>query len=408
MKARDRVKLCIEQARNHSGETALRAVINAVKILADQLKDELTEQPKPIPPHETHIGLIESNDGKTAICVDGGRFDGWILYKHADGQWVSQSKATPAEINEARELWANRITEPSVPPTPEPLLVERLKKAYIFAEMEAIAGGGDPVDMGVRAILTSLSTTPVAMMTADHVATLCGGEDYSPTDRRYARVAVQAFQEFIAPIVAAKDARITELESSHVDLQKSLARERELEKRIAELTTPMAVDRKTPGRVGFEGRTFAQIDAHELPVDKAVQWSLLDDDEQTFEEIGAQAVLRAFGNSPPGQTTQPNAADALRRVRKSFAGYQGECAAVVREAIDDELAKISAKPSSDPATPKLLATENELRGSYFCTEFPFRPYLHVGHDIEVDDIPRILKLGRNDIIEVRVVERAKP
>ena len=162
MKARDRVTLCIEQARNHSGETALRALTNAVEILADQLKDE-------------HVGTYHP--------------------------------PMIAEIKTQDEP-GDRTHDSAPNATPAPNLVERLKKAYVFAEMEAIAGGGDPVDLGVRAILTSLSKTPVAMMTADHIATLCGGEDYSPTDRRYARVAVQAFKEFVAPILAAKDARI--------------------------------------------------------------------------------------------------------------------------------------------------------------------------------------------------------
>jgi hypothetical protein len=71
----------------------------------------------------------------------------------------------------------------------------------------------------------------------------------------------------------------------------------------------------------------------------------------------------------------------------------------------EELAKLSAEPPSDATTPKVFVNENGLRGSYFCTQFPFRPFLHIGHDIEFDDIPRILKLGRNDIIEVRVVHR---
>ena len=63
-------------------------------------------------------------------------------------------------------------------------------------------------------------------------------------------------------------------------------------------------------------------------------------------------------------------------------------------------------PRNNAATPKFFANENDLRGSYFCTAITLRPYLHVGHDIEFDDIPRILKLGRNDVVEVRVVERA--
>jgi hypothetical protein len=581
MKARDRVTLCIEQARNHSGETALRALTNAVEILADQLKDE-------------HVGTYHP--------------------------------PMIAEIKTQDEPGAR--THDSAPnATPAPNLVERLKKAYVFAEMEAIAGGGDPVDLGVRAILTSLSKTPVAMMTADHIATLCGGEDYSPTDRRYARVAVQAFKEFVAPILAAKDARIeklealyaaakvtdperietielqrkrivelekqrddecglsnlrsfeidtwkkelaearakiAELESSHVatveamqaalnmakrdymatqtaldatkdklqrteqDLGAKLDRISELEKRIAELTTPVTADggKMHPSTLAFVRRQIDNLDGHGEPDDTrevggpwihkkdalrvideilvvarreheqqpAIQSPPMTVDGKTpgqvanegYEraagsrteswEAAANAVLRAFGQ--PNQTTQTNAAEVLGKLASYWekgAAYDGmpeqyrrglkDCAKELREELaklrsgpsqtqqdavaallrvhsaikhslsllpyntsfmngvavvrkdnveknvqrtfDAEIAKLGTEPPSKATTPTFFVNENGLRGSYFCTQFPFRPFLHIGHDIEFDDIPRILKLGRNDIIEVRVVERAK-
>jgi len=118
----------------------------------------------------------------------------------------------------------------------------------------------------------------------------------------------------------------------------------------------------------------------------------------------------------PGDRTHdsaPNAADALRRARARIeAAPVAAGACRIKEGalaiIDDEIAKLGAAPASNAATPKLFVAENELRGSYFCTAITLRPWLHVGHDIEFDDIPRILKLGRNDVIEIRVVERAKP
>ena len=227
------------------------------------------------------------------------------------------------------------------------------------------------------------------------------------------------------------------------ELQRSQTRERELEKRIAELTEPMTVDGKTPGQVANEGYERAAGSRTE-------SW-----------EACAQAVLRAFGNPPSGQTQQANAAEALRRVRDELCnqpafnlvfGMEYVTITQLRKVFDDELAKLdtvnrcsatdswatgerftcrlarghegpcdfgatnedyqraklSAKPPSDPATPKLFVAENDLRGSYFCTAITLRPWLHVGHDVEFDDIPRLLKLRRNDIIEVRVVERAKP
>ena len=66
-------------------------------------------------------------------------------------------------------------------------------------------------------------------------------------------------------------------------------------------------------------------------------------------EKEAHAVLRAFGNSPPGQTTQTNAADALRRVRDRIdygptENWRGD----MRRIIDDELAKLKARPVQLP------------------------------------------------------------
>lgn len=121
----------------------------------------------------------------------------------------------------------------------------------------------------------------------------------------------------------------------------------ELEKRIAELTEPMTVDGKTPGQVALEAWNPG-----------ANGYSAYRDDW----ERSALAVLRAFGQ--PSQTTQ-DAAEALRRVRKSFAGYQGECAAVVREAIDDELAKLEAKPTTNAeAVAMYEATKDAARRAF--------------------------------------------
>jgi hypothetical protein len=177
----------------------------------------------------------------------------------------------------------------------------------------------------------------------------------------------------------------------------------------------VTVDGKTPGQVGFEGYRDARHKAtgewtsweHELAAVQRDWWG-----------SSALAVLRAFGQ--PSQTTQTNVVAALRRVRERvgniethFRGADGmrrehTAKGAIKDAhaiIDNELATLSAEPPNDGAKPKFFVNENELRGSYFCTQFPFRPFLHVGHDIEFDDIPRILKLSRNDIIEVRVVHR---
>ena len=58
--------------------------------------------------------MIETADGKNALCTSG-RCEGWIMYKHADGQWVSLRKALPSEIERAVALHRSRaaLTSPA-------------------------------------------------------------------------------------------------------------------------------------------------------------------------------------------------------------------------------------------------------------------------------------------------------
>ena len=55
-------------------------------------------------------GMIETKDGRHAVCLDGGRFHGWVFYRHPNGQWVSLRRALPSEIQNAQAAheWANR------------------------------------------------------------------------------------------------------------------------------------------------------------------------------------------------------------------------------------------------------------------------------------------------------------
>jgi len=216
-------------------------------------------------------------------------------------------------------------------------------------------------------------------------------------------------------------AKATEEDARRIDslVRESVAIRSELDgdlsARIALLranSVPPTVDGKTPGEFGYgiwyplcrQGLSIALRD-----------WKtdVSERDKQIWETTCA-AVLRAFGQ--PSQTTQTNATEVLNKLASYWekgAAYEGmpeqyrrglkDCAKELRE----KLANISAEPPSDATTPKFFANENEIRGTYFCTAITLRPYLHVGHDVEFDDIPRILKLGRNDVIEVRVVERAE-
>ena len=38
-----------------------------------------------------------------AACLDGGRFNGWLMWKHPDGQWVSKRKLEDWEIMQAED-----------------------------------------------------------------------------------------------------------------------------------------------------------------------------------------------------------------------------------------------------------------------------------------------------------------
>ncbi|WP_043636012.1 hypothetical protein [Chromobacterium haemolyticum] len=44
--------------------------------------------------------LVQRSPGK-AVCLDGGRFHGWLMYRHPDGQFVSERKLQPWEVKEA-------------------------------------------------------------------------------------------------------------------------------------------------------------------------------------------------------------------------------------------------------------------------------------------------------------------
>ncbi len=109
-----------------------------------------------------------------------------------------------------------------------------------------------------------------------------------------------------------------------------------LEKRLAELSTPLSVDGKTPGQVDYEGYFF------ETP-DDATTWPNLSPVKRNRHERAAQAVLRAFGQS--GQTPQTNAVGALRWVRERVESMGAQPAEEsfktdVLEAIAHELAKL--------------------------------------------------------------------
>lgn len=698
MHARDRVKQLAAQGKTPGDLHArLCDVATAVEILAGELKDVPAEQTKQqASPHETHIGLIESNDGKTAVCVDGGRFDGWILYKHVDGQWVSLRKATPSEMDEARALWANKVTPPPSPPTPQPNLVERLAEIAFRAprpdmtnfdteEWAHVAGTHKALLRAqVASILAELAKMPCELPTADEIASLWrNGPTGESMVGGFGRVE-QRTRDRVAPILAAKDARIQELESLHAGSLRSLRKQLEFapqdgdantgkwilradvlnaidaqvsaanvvagerletielqRKRAVDLEAQIAGlerDRRhcvdaisesnlvPPGRTLLEGigelirlhrhakKRFAELetrvaavtrqrddehglsnlrsyeidtckkeladarariaeleasgaataeglqaalnlakrdhmtaqtaldnvkdklqrteqdlgakndrvaelekrlaerdvqyetllrckDAMGIPRDAfcdlpariallkadhaplvdgqalgkelrciirsftaivprhAPEWESLSSPAQddwhqaakaflrkvgtqsaplvdgktpgqvmaeissqtplslpleTALEIIATGILRAFGNSPSGQTPTTNAVEVLRDLKSKLpvAGMylyaESVQTAWLCALIDDQIALLEGATSAPTIEfPTIVASKDVIRGSYFCTAISLRPFLHIGHDVGFDDIPRLLNLGRNDVIEIRVVQRAK-
>lgn len=219
--------------------------------------------------------------------------------------------------------------------------------------------------------------------------------------------------EIILSMISESQRDLEAMTKIRVERETLAARVVELEKQLATLNDWAAicggkmptVDGKTPGQVDYEGYTAARFGAC---ADNFTPWHRLADDFQRFNEAGAQSVLRVHGRVMAKQA----ASDILRRVRDRLmptarSEHYNINTRTIQEAFDEELAKLSTEPPSVVAKPKFFFNENELRGSYFCTDFPFRPHLHVGRDIEFDDIPRLLKLGLKDVIEVRVVERAE-
>lgn len=49
--------------------------------------------------------LLQRHEGNDcyAACLDGGRFHGWLMWRHPDGQWVSKHKLEPWEVMQAED-----------------------------------------------------------------------------------------------------------------------------------------------------------------------------------------------------------------------------------------------------------------------------------------------------------------
>ena len=78
-------------------DAALRAALEQPQVEAATGKDYLQ-----VP---AGFVLLQTENGKPvySACLDGGRFHGWRMWKHPDGQWVSKRKLEAWEIMQAED-----------------------------------------------------------------------------------------------------------------------------------------------------------------------------------------------------------------------------------------------------------------------------------------------------------------
>lgn len=59
---------------------------------------------KPLPQLPDDFILVQHNPDK-AVCLDGSRFHGWLMYRHPGGQFVSERKLEQWELMQAEDQW---------------------------------------------------------------------------------------------------------------------------------------------------------------------------------------------------------------------------------------------------------------------------------------------------------------
>ena len=74
--------------------------------------------------------LLQRHDGKPlyAACLDGGRFHGWLMSKHPDGQWVSQRKLESWEVMQSEDQRDYGIVHETAATKPTAVLSKRLRE----------------------------------------------------------------------------------------------------------------------------------------------------------------------------------------------------------------------------------------------------------------------------------------
>jgi hypothetical protein len=176
---------------------------------------------------------------------------------------------------------------------------------------------------GIRAILTELAKMPVELPTDSDVMGAWTSGFIANGGNKAAMYVARMIRSRLAPTIAAKDARIADLERQLATALEERDNARgELSSRLA---MPVDASGKTPGQVDYEAYGVARFGSA-----GSTPWHRLTDAVRTYNEIGAQAVLAAFGTG----------AESLRNVRAKIIAAPGEAAEYYARLVDDELAKV--------------------------------------------------------------------
>ena len=81
------------------------AHLSAVLVTGDKAMEE-----------QVRTRIVEADDNQHAVCLDEkSQFNGWVLYRHPDGQWVSLRPAMPIEIAAASFRLSNMEADEGLP-----------------------------------------------------------------------------------------------------------------------------------------------------------------------------------------------------------------------------------------------------------------------------------------------------
>ena len=100
--ALDVLKDIWEGGLESTSENVHGEAIDALRAALEQHSSLTCKQDLQVP---SGFVLLQTREGKPvyAACLDGGRFNGWLMWKHPDGQWISKRKLENWEIMQAED-----------------------------------------------------------------------------------------------------------------------------------------------------------------------------------------------------------------------------------------------------------------------------------------------------------------